>query len=189
MISIIIISTKTIITLITFAIQIKEMIYLKCDDDIGYLLNKAARLSKLKVNQKLAEINLTFPQFLVIKHLHQDKIGTGDLSMRSPASIAEHLGYDRPTMTGIIDRLVRQGFVLRESNPSDRRSQTITLTEKAENLINVMDDFFEEVNAKTLDSFDHKAVENLKKYLHTIISNLDDKDQCIIKEAKNEQYK
>lgn len=159
---------------------------MKCNDDIGYLLNKAARLSKLKVNQKLGEINLTFPQFLVIKHLRQDKIGEGDLSLRCPASIAVHLGYDRPTITGIIDRLVKQGFVLRESNPSDRRSQTITLTEKAENLIDVMDDFFEEVNAKTLSSFDDNAVQNLKKYLHKIISNLDDKDQFIIGEVKNE---
>lgn len=149
---------------------------MKCDNDIGYLLNKTARLSKMKVNQKLAEIDLTFPQFLVIKHLYKDKILHGNLSMKSPASIAEHLGYDRPTVTGIIDRLVREGFVIRESNPSDRRSQTISLTEKAKNLINVMDNFFEEVNAKTLHGFEEEAVENLKEYLRKIINNLDNKD-------------
>lgn len=149
---------------------------MKRDDDIGYLLNKAARLSKLKVNQKLGEIGLTFPQFLVIKHLCHGEMQNEDLPTKSPASIVEHLGYDRPTVTGIIDRLVRDGFVLRESNPSDRRSHNIILTEKAKNLIDVMDDFFEEVNAKTLYGFNNEEMEDFKKCLHKIINNLDDKN-------------
>lgn len=145
---------------------------MECGDDIGYLLNKAARLSKLKVNQKLSEIGLTFPQLLVVKHLEQCERAGSDALSHTPASIAEHLGYDRPTVTGIIDRLVKQGFVLRETNPSDRRSQTITLTQKSRELIQKMDAFFEEINRRTLDDFQRPEIEEFKGYLLRIIENL-----------------
>ena len=141
-------------------------------DDIGYLLNKAARLSKLNVNEKLGEIGLTFPQFLVINHLYAGENPENEVPLKSPASIAEHLEYDRPTITGIVDRLVKQGFVFRESNAFDRRSQNIQLTQKAIELIKVMDDFFVEVNTKTLSGFQNNEILELKSSLHRIINNL-----------------
>ena len=147
---------------------------MKCTDDLGYLLNKAARLSKLKVNQKLSEIGLTFPQFLVVKHLDQSDQGGAELVSHTPASIAGYLGYDRPTITGIIDRMVKQGFVLREINPTDRRSQTITLTQKSNDLIEKMDYYFAEVNNQTLTGFQIAESQMLKNYLLRLIDNLDE---------------
>ena len=146
---------------------------MKCNDDIGYLLNKAARLSKLKVNQKLSEIGLTFPQFLIIKHLRKAETPSDHEFANTPASIAEHLGYDRPTITGIIDRLVKQGFVLRETNPEDRRSQNISLTPKSRELVQTMEIFFQEVNDNSLTGFPDSEIEIFKSYLLRFIHNLD----------------
>jgi DNA-binding MarR family transcriptional regulator len=150
---------------------------MKCTDDLGYLLNKAARLSKLKVNQKLSEIGLTFPQFLVVKHLGRNDQAESELLCRTPASIAEHLGYDRPTITGIIDRLVKQGFVLRETNPADRRSQTITLTQKSHDLIEKMDNCFKEVNNQALTGFQMFEQKAFKDYLLRLIDNFDEQKE------------
>jgi DNA-binding MarR family transcriptional regulator len=149
---------------------------LECINDIGYLLNKAARISKLKVNQKLSEIGLTFPQLLIIKHLVNTNSNSksAEVLTHTPATIAEHLGYDRPTITGIIDRLVKQGFVSRETNPNDRRSQTITLTQKSRELVQKMDIFFEEVNQRTLAGFQSMEIGEIKTYLLRIINNLDE---------------
>jgi MarR family transcriptional regulator for hemolysin len=146
---------------------------LECTDDIGYLLNKAARLSKLKVNQKLGEIGLTFPQYLVVKHLIEINPHDQQESARTPASIAEHLGYDRPTVTGIIDRLVKQGFILRKTNPEDRRSQNISLTPKSQELIQTMEIIFKEVNDQSLAGFTGSEIEIFKSYLLRFIHNLD----------------
>ncbi len=146
---------------------------MKCNDDIGYLLNKAARLSKLKVNQKLSEIGLTFPQFLIIKYLRKAETASDHEFAHTPASIAEHLGYDRPTITGIIDRLVKQGFVLRETNPEDRRSQNISLTPKSRELVQTMEIFFQEVNDNSLMGFPDSEIEIFKSYLLRFIHNLD----------------
>jgi DNA-binding MarR family transcriptional regulator len=131
-------------------------------------------LAKSKINQKLAEIGITFPQLLVIKHLYEGEKPDTDLVFKSPASIAEHLGYDRPTMTGIIDRLVKQGFAVREANPSDRRSQTIVLTQKARELLKDMTGIFERADSKILAGFSEKEINELDRYLKRIIANLDE---------------
>lgn len=138
---------------------------MECYDDLGYLLNKTSRLAKCRVNQKLSDLGLTFPQFIVIKHLFSNK-GS------SPAFIAEALGYDRPTVTGILDRLVKQGLVIREANPSDLRSQTITLTGKAYGLMQEIDQCFRQVNDMILTGFLNTETDTLKGYLFRIMENL-----------------
>ncbi len=143
-------------------------------DNISYLLNKAARLSKLKVNQKLSEFGLTFPQLLIIKHLVDSGPEDHEIIKHTPAAIAEYLGYDRPTITGILDRMEKQGFVSREANPTDRRSQTIILTPKSKALLQKMDRVFEEVTQKTLTGFQTTEIGEIKTYLLRIIGNLAD---------------
>lgn len=133
-------------------------------DDIGYLLNKAARLSKLKINQKLSRIGLTFPQLLIRKHLVGTNPDNNKGFTHTPASIAEHLGYDRPTITGVIDRLVKQDFVSREANPSEQCSQTITLTQKSKELVQKMTIFFEGVIQRTLAGFQNPEIGMIKTF-------------------------
>jgi DNA-binding MarR family transcriptional regulator len=135
-------------------------------------MNKAARLTKCKVNQKLSEIGLTFPQFQVIKYLFKEEAGSEDIKARMPAVIAEKLGYDRPTLTGIIDRLEKQRLVDREANPSDRRSQTVTLTQKARNLMPQIHNCFREVNSLILVGFEGEEMKQLQNYLFRIMRNL-----------------
>lgn len=140
-------------------------------DDIGYLLNKAARLMKSRVNQRLAEIGLTFPQFLVIRYLYDHEISEADTLIITPALIAERLGYDRPTMTGILDRLVKQGFVTRKNHPEDRRSQRIGLTGKSRELIETMNVFCGEVNDQALTGFGDNEYHTFKNCLVRVMEN------------------
>jgi DNA-binding MarR family transcriptional regulator len=53
----------------------------------------------------------------------------------SPSALARHAGLHPATMTGIIDRLERGGWVTRERDPSDRRAVVIrTLPERGAEL-------------------------------------------------------
>lgn len=47
----------------------------------------------------------------------------------SPSILAERIGVTRPTITGLIDGLVRQGFVLRRNLEQDRRGVAISLSD------------------------------------------------------------
>lgn len=54
---------------------------------------------------------------------------------RTPAELADAAGVTRATMTGLIDTLERDGFVVREPDPSDRRMLLVRLTKKGENFL------------------------------------------------------
>ena len=112
--------------------------------DIGSILHKVAMLAKNNFSNKLNDIGITPAQFSVLKVIHycqEDNINS------SPATIAAHLEIDRPTASGIIDRLETQGWVKRVNNPNDKRSFIITVTEKAM-------EKFKEIEAISFESFD-----------------------------------
>ena len=53
----------------------------------------------------------------------------------NPAELAERAGVTRATMTGLIDTLVKDGFVRREPAPNDRRMMSVSLTEEGQRLM------------------------------------------------------
>jgi DNA-binding MarR family transcriptional regulator len=101
--------------------------------DVFTLLDQVAR--KLREIQRLtvSESNLTPPQFQTLRLLWvRDEQPFKDL--------ADANGCTRPTMTGIVDTLEKNGLVSRQPNPDDRRSLLVTLTEKGKALEGSMPD-------------------------------------------------
>ena len=50
------------------------------------------------------------------------------------AFVAEMIGYDRATIGGVIDRMVKKGWVRRVVRTQDRRSRELTLTAKGKSV-------------------------------------------------------
>jgi len=48
----------------------------------------------------------------------------------SPSDIAERVGVSRPAATGLIEKLIKKRFVKRSVDHADRRSMTVSLTDK-----------------------------------------------------------
>ena len=71
---------------------------------------------------------ITFPQFLISEFLssHTDSKMT---------DIAHFMGVSTAAATGIVERLVKYGYVLREFDPKDRRIIKIKLTAKGAELV------------------------------------------------------
>ena len=70
------------------------------------------------------KVDLTPEQFLLIDLLWNQ----GPLS---PQELADQLQKDKNSVTKLVDAAERKGFVIRHQNPSDRRSNTIILTDLA----------------------------------------------------------
>jgi DNA-binding MarR family transcriptional regulator len=49
--------------------------------------------------------------------------------------LADNLHVSTPTMTGIVDRLVKAGYVIRKASPADRRQVQVSLTAKGAKVI------------------------------------------------------
>lgn len=74
------------------------------------------------------KVKLTLPQLTVLELVYK----TGELNM---SDMARSLNVTTAAMTGIVDRLVREGYVARMEVPDDRRVIKIKLTPKGEKTV------------------------------------------------------
>ncbi len=92
-------------------------------ETIIYLYTESRRLTKGLASQ----FGLTGPQLTVIKLLETFE----NLSL---SSLSERIRAQNSTVTGIIDRMEREGLVRRDRSTTDRRVVHISLSEKGQKL-------------------------------------------------------
>lgn len=141
-------------------------------DELGHMLLDSSRRLKWNLAGRLADVGLTFPQWMVLN----DIFTSGDLSdanlSLTPAAISERLNVDRPTISGIIERLEKSSWVYRAVNPEDRRSCIIMLTDKAKELMDELAELSRLTMEQAIKDFDESEITQLKQYLRRIIDNL-----------------
>ena len=99
-------------------------------------------------------IDLTPEQFLLIDLLWNQ----GSMSQ---LEIADQMQKDKNSITKLVDAIERKGYVVRQQNPSDRRSNTIVLTELGNSLkdnaktkgISILNTMLEGISEQELNSF------------------------------------
>jgi MarR family transcriptional regulator, lower aerobic nicotinate degradation pathway regulator len=97
------------------------------EDCIVYLLAKAYQRGHACAKRHLAVYGLTPVQQLVLAGLwHEEGTSAGDLGKR--------LGLDPATLSGILDRMSERGWVVKQTDPEDKRVLRITLTDAARDL-------------------------------------------------------
>jgi len=115
----------------------------KPDSCIFFMLNKANQLGIRFLAQKVAELNITPVQALILGFLNdEDEISSRELGRRTE--------LDSATMTGIIDRLEAAELIERRGNPADRRSIKVHLTEQGRALAGEAVRVITEANQKFL---------------------------------------
>jgi DNA-binding MarR family transcriptional regulator len=100
------------------------------------------------------EVPLTPEQFILIDLLWNQ----GSMSQQQ---LADQMQKDKNSVTKLVDALERKGFIVREQNRQDRRSNTLLLTEKAEGLkhgakqkgISILDEMLVGISEEELRSF------------------------------------
>lgn len=141
------------------------------EENIGYLLNKITQQMKSHLARQLQDVNLTVAQWGVIRDLHvQEHLDEGH-RRTTPAEIAERLHMDRPTMSGIVERLKGKGLLQSTPNPHDRRSFRVSLTDQAKSLYREIEPFSERTLELALTGVDPEAVEALRQTVSTMICN------------------
>jgi DNA-binding MarR family transcriptional regulator len=99
----------------------------RIEESLGHLIAKTHQLFSGFFKEKLEGYGLTPPQFGTLAFLwQQDGI--------SQIRLALLMRKDRTTMSGIIDRLEKEGLVVRRSDPEDRRAHLVYVTPKGAGL-------------------------------------------------------
>lgn len=114
-----------------------------------FLRNQAVEFYKSKV---------TFPQCFILETLSKNR----ELKM---SELAKQMDVTTAAMTGLIDRLVRDGYVSRAHDPDDRRVINITLTAKGEKVVKMIQDHKREA---TVRLFGVLSAEDREEYLRLL---------------------
>ncbi|MHB8127680.1 MAG: MarR family winged helix-turn-helix transcriptional regulator [Mobilitalea sp.] len=140
------------------------------DKGIGYILHKAAMMNKNNFTNKLTAFGLTPGQFTVLKEIYYHKAHITDMGL-SPAGIAEGLECDRPTISGIIDRLEEQKWIVRVQNSEDKRSCIIHVTDKTRDKLKELEEIHKENQNIMLKGFTEEETILFAGYLLRVTEN------------------
>ena len=89
----------------------------------------------------------------------------------TPAELAEQSNVTRATMTGLIDTLVRDGYVKRSADVDDRRMMRVALTRKGETFLErLLPGHFQRM-AALMDPLSQSERKTLVKLLNKVLQN------------------
>jgi len=94
----------------------------------GYWVTLLARSMEFDLEERLKVHGITRATFAVLSAIFHDKIST-------PAGLASFIGVDGAAITRHLDRIEKQGLILRERSAADRRSVNLKLTRKGSGLM------------------------------------------------------
>ena len=83
----------------------------------------------------------------------------------SLTQISQGLMLENPTVTGLIDRLEKSGYVKRSDHPNDRRVYLVHITEKGRKVANKALPIVKKLNEEIKKGYSKEEIENFKKVL------------------------
>ena len=146
---------------------------------IVYLYTESRRITK----EVARSAELTGPQLTVLKVLES----LGDISL---SELSERIRAQNSTVTGIIDRMEREGLVVRARSTEDRRVVHIRLTEKGARIARDIAVEPMEVFRGALESLSAGEVRDLLRILTKIAQRVqgivkrDGKRDAVVKEPR-----
>jgi MarR family transcriptional regulator, organic hydroperoxide resistance regulator len=115
------------------------------------------------------QLGITIMQLLVLRSLMEEpNICLGEL--------AERLQVGKSTMSGIVERLVKAGFLIRERSENDRTTLTLRLTEEGKEKQKETHNIFMEQMSKIVDIPD-KDIKQLLQLHQLILEKLQPKGE------------
>ena len=141
-------------------------------NNIGYLLMKVSKDLRYNLTKELTLYELTTSQWAVIKRLHIEEESESELTMRTAVEIAEKLDLDKPTVSGIVNRLYEKGLLRKEPHPNDKRATVLFLTPKVKELIPKLEVISNHVIDKSSINFSAEEKAIFLRLLSKMDSNL-----------------
>ncbi|TDQ77072.1 MarR family winged helix-turn-helix transcriptional regulator [Sphingobacterium yanglingense] len=136
----------------------------------SFILDRTARKVKQYAQTAFAEqqFDLTVDQWIVLRTIYENP-------SLSNKEMAELCGKDQPTLTRIIDLLIKKEFAERISHPSDRRSLRLHITKKGEDKIQEIAPKVADFRMQAWKNLNEEDFAHFTRILNTIYDNLTQK--------------
>ena len=128
------------------------------------LIKKASRLLIKKANELLKPYGLTDAYSYFLMTLYQQD-GLTQTEMH------KQIGIEQPTAVRTLDRMERDGLIIRTRSTADRRAIEIRLTEKGRDCQTIIEQCAYELNQYALNGFKEEEKSAMKHLLKKINDN------------------
>lgn len=144
------------------------------EESILFLINRTAKALIHTVDQMLrAKVGITYGQWRVITVLiKNDNAGDYIAKGLTQREIASFIGIEDSTIIPIIDKLEKDGFVSRQSDLNDRRSNRIVLTDKSNGIIQDVINYGEKLKKIILSNISEDELSITKRTLDKMWGNV-----------------
>lgn len=134
--------------------------------NLGYAINYCSKLLKNRLNRELEIEDITVSQFAIIKDIEMNSFKDGKEVGVTAVEISERLDIDKPTASGIINRLIDKNYIEKTPNPNDRRSFILKLTKESKAKLPSL----EKINSLVIsDAIEGLTDEEIEIFSNTIV--------------------
>ncbi len=119
-------------------------------------------MQAIRVEMRLGRgANISIPQFRTLRFVqtHPDS---------SLTDLAEHLGLTPPSVSKLLDGLVKHELVNRQESSADRRRLTLTLTSSGETIVNLSRTSAQANLAQTLNTLSESELETVARAMQIL---------------------
>jgi len=134
-------------------------------DSIGFVVNDVARMMRREFDRQATALGLTRAQWQVLAYLLRE-------DGQQQKQLADQMDLTAITLTGLLDRLERDGWVERRNDPADRRAKRVYLTDKVQPTIQAVRRIGADVRQHALQGLSDGEQEQLMQLLQRMRSNL-----------------
>lgn len=125
------------------------------------------RHSRIYMDHELADHDFGSGQHGYLFYLYDHPGATQD-------QISREFEIDKATTARALQKLEHGGFIVRESDPNDRRVNHVFLTEKGIKIQQKLKSITGQWSNILLESFDENDIQQLHRYLHRLATNCKD---------------
>ena len=136
------------------------------ESSLGYWITITSHHYQQQLDRELAPFEITFRQFQVVGWL----VLAGPLT---PAELARRLMVERPTLTGLLDRMEREGWVRRKNCDVDGRKRRVELQPDASSVWSQIVGCLQRVRLKAVQGLTRDEQETLTTLLQKVLHNLE----------------
>lgn len=155
--------------------QTREFVSQQClqHSDVNWLLNRAAHQLREAMDAEAGVHGITIRAQIVLTALVQNEKAVSQLALGAA------LGVDKTTMTAMLDKLERQGLVVRTPDPNDRRARIPVVTEAGRELQAKLYTQLRTVEDQMLTALNAEERDQLRGLLRRVISNTHVDGSCM----------
>jgi DNA-binding MarR family transcriptional regulator len=141
------------------------------DNEIIIKIRQIVRSINLESKKIQKEYGVSIPQVLCLNYIRE-----APNFQTTQKNIRTYLNLNASTVTGIINRLEKKGYIARLPKLGDKRITSITLTSSGQKLLDKLPPLLQEQLSEKLNKLPMERVESVKVGLDELINILNIKD-------------